>query len=215
VTRKRNSPGFTLIELIVAVALSTIVLIGVFSLMTNMVQTEVTSMRNGTVTVWSLASISAMNADIVGSSYLSYPSPGPGQDSLVTCTNWSPIAAAGGVAGPVNTAAGNTVYEYCYLPASNVLLRNVITNAVAACPGAAPACVVGLYSSGIVATGVYRDSAGDPVFTAQPTSTNANAVRLHFVIGNPAVGVSAGGNGTTSLAIPQSINYDTQIILED
>lgn len=210
--KRRKQSGFTLIELIVAASLSAIVLIGAFSLMSSMVQNEISGMRSGTVTAWTLASINVMNTDIAGSSYLAYPSPGSAQDSLVTCTNWSAIANPGPSPGRVNSALPVTAYEYCYSPASNAILRYVVSG-VGACPAAPAACAVGVYS--VVATGVYRDAASDPVFLADPASPNANAVRLRFVVGNPNPGVSAGSNMQTSVAVPQSIAFDTRIVLED
>jgi type II secretory pathway component PulJ len=86
VTKRRRSGGFSLIELVIAVSLSTIVLIGVFSMMTSMVQLEVAGQRGGTVNAWSLASLVAMNREIEGASVVVYPTAGTA-DALVLCSN--------------------------------------------------------------------------------------------------------------------------------
>jgi prepilin-type N-terminal cleavage/methylation domain-containing protein len=223
VSKRRASPGFTLIELIVAMVLSSVVLMGLFSIMTNMVQAEVNGMRQGTVTAWSLAGISAMNSDIAGASYIAYPGAGnAGADALVVCTNWSPNALPGPTAGPIpGGPAGNDVYTYCYdttdaPPFGNSILRKHVFNGAAACPGAAPAgCTSGNYpGDSIVATGVYRDTNSDNLFSNDPNTLNA--VRIRYTVGNPAASaVSAGGNGGTVTAVPVTVPFNTEIILED
>lgn len=234
--RRKSQAGFTLLELIIAASLSTIVMIGVFSLMANMVQSEVDGMRNGTVSAWTLANINAMNTEIAGSSYISVPSPGASGDSLVVCTNWSATALGPATPGvvyklanaPVNgTNAVNAVYYYCYdttdpAPWKNAILRKVVANpagGAGACPAAAPICSIGNYSGdAIVATGVYRLDAlstnTQPVFTADSNNVK-NAVRLRFIVGNPKAGVSAGSNAQTSSSVPQTISFDTKILMED
>jgi len=251
-SRHRRSSGFSLIETIVAVCLSSVVLMGVFSLMTSMIRNEISGMRDGTVTAWSLASIGAMNNDIPAGSYLSYPVVGAAAgspDGLVICTNWAPNAGGPGTAGPVNPALPVYAYEYCYdtldgPPFANTLLRQTVAIiSPATCPTAPPTCNSTTYTSfvagqsagsaGLVATGVYRLDYASPsspgsakVFTADPTSTNGNgypnAVDLQFIVGMPKAGVSAGTNtdgGTTfnqtDTNVPQSVVFQTKIILED
>jgi prepilin-type N-terminal cleavage/methylation domain-containing protein len=220
--KRRGQAGFTLVELIVASVISSVVLIGMFSIMTSMVSAEIDGMRNGTVTSWSLAGIGVLNADISGAGAIGYPASGVADDSLVVCTNWSTRTAPPAV---VDSSAGNTVYSYCLdttdgFPLKNTLLRNVAINAVAACPTVAKTpCTVAGYSDAantapIVATGVYRDPNGDSVFLTDPNTMNA--VRLRFVVGNPAASsVSAGSNGGTVTAQPVSVPFNTEIILED
>lgn len=219
--RRRGPPGFTLIELLVATILSSIVLMGMFSVLTNMVTAEVNSMRNGTVTSWSLAGIGAMNTDIAGAGTLSFPASGGGADSLVVCANWSKLI---GTLGGAPQGSGPTkVYNYCWdstdaPPFRNALLRNVRSYppGPAVCPSAPLSpCTAGIYGGdSVVATGVYKDAANDPIFYADPNTMNA--VRLRLVIGNPAANAaSAGGNGGTVNAVPVSVPFNTEIILED
>ncbi|MFI5360460.1 MAG: type II secretion system protein J [Elusimicrobiota bacterium] len=240
--RRRNSrSGFSLVELIIATVLSGFVLIGTFSLLTNMVTAEVNGMRKGTVTAWTLAGIGAMNADIAGAGALAYPIPGGQANSLVICTNWAmKFDAAGAVmyTAVIDKDFGNTVTSYCWdtqdppphgaggvVGAGGSLLRSVTVNAAgaAACPtGAPPACTQTNYSNGqyqsdtLVAAGVYPDSAGDPIFTADPFTLNA--VRLRFAVGDPTASdpnSPAGSNGTMKQGAPVSVPFDTEIILED
>ena len=226
-SRRRKSSGFTLIELVVATALSSVVLMGMFSILSNMVSAEVNGMRNGTVTAWSLAGISVMNADISGAGALSYPAAGgAGADELVVCTNWStrtnPPAV---VQSAAQGGTGNKVNYYCWdttdaspSPFANALLRMSVPHGAGAeaCPAGAPpfpCTAAGYGTDSIVATGVYRN-AGNPIFYTDPNTLNA--VRIRFVVGNPAVGaVSMGGNDKTVTPVPVSIPFNTEIILED
>jgi prepilin-type N-terminal cleavage/methylation domain-containing protein len=223
VRRRRRSSGFTLIELIVACALSSIVLIGMFSITTNMVAAEVNGMRTGTVTAWTIASIGAMNADISGAGAIGYPTIGaPTQDFLTVCTNWSSKLA---VPAAIDNTVGNTVTIYCYdttdpAPFANSILRSQafhVGPGSAVCPvGVPPLCTSANYggASSIVATGVYRDAA-PALFNRDPKTMNA--VRLRFVVGNPLAGNSAGSNPATNTQtpVPVSVPFNTEIILED
>ena len=191
-----------------------------FSIVTNMVSAEVNGMRAGTVSSWTLAAIGAMNADISGAGAIGYPvKAGPfTADYLTVCTNWSDKLAAPAV---VDNTVGNTVTTYCYTDLAGVapyphsILRKVTANGVAACPAAVPpACTVGNYGgNSIVATGVYRDAAADTIFIRD--ANTLNAVRMRFVVGNPAAGVSAGSNGGTNTQVPVSVPFSSEIILED
>ena len=235
-SKRRNSSGFTLVELIVAVVLGAIVLMGSFSILTNMVTAEVNGMRAGTVTAWTLAGINTMNTDIAGAGALSYPAPGAADDNMIVCTNWF-SDHSGGASQEVVAGAPNTVSYYCWdtidaapSPFNHALLRRVEAHAgstvnpldPAACPTLPPVCRQSVYAGGafgsdtIVATGVYQDpnNALARIFNADLNTLNA--VRLRFVVGNPAPNqVSAGGNNGTVTAAPVSIPFNTEIILED
>ena len=215
-SRRRGSTGFTLIELIIATSLSSIVLMGMFSIMSNMVAAEINGMRNGTVTAYSLAGISAMNTDIAGSGAIGFPASGGTANSLVVCTNWSIRTSPPAV---VQAGAGNTVYNYCWdttdLP--NALLRATTIHGGGAetCPGAAMApCTMATYGNAAV-TGVYQDPANpNLIFYTDPKTMNA--VRIRYIVGNPAANAnSAGGSAGQVTAVPVSVPFNTEIILED
>ncbi|MFI5348496.1 MAG: type II secretion system protein J [Elusimicrobiota bacterium] len=139
--RRRSSSGFTLVELIVGVLLGSIVLMGAFSMMTNMITAEVNGMRSDTVTSWSLAGINTMNTDIAGASALSYPgnAGSQGDNRLVICTQWSTKSnppQGTQMLGAIPTAAPTNgppmyIYNYCWdqdagdvgTPFYNALLR--------------------------------------------------------------------------------------------
>jgi prepilin-type N-terminal cleavage/methylation domain-containing protein len=215
---RRPPTGFTLIEMLVATVLASVVLLGLFNLVTSMVTNEVNSMRTGTVSAWSLTAAKAMTTDISGASTLRYPAAGgAGSDYLIVCSNFSPM---------MNTAGGGTMNggtpksaQYCYdttegAPYGNSILR-LTTNSCPAAP--VTPCTSANYGGGsIVVTGVYRDSSNHAVFYTEPNAQIPNAVRIRYSIGNPAANAaSAGSNGGTVTGAPVSIPYNTEVILED
>ena len=214
-----RAAGFTLVELILAVGLSTVVLIGAFSMLTSMIQYEVEAGRKGSVTGGSLMSLGAMNADIAAASCLVTPplSGVPG-DSLVVCTNWSRQAKQGDPNGNfLDSTSGNTIYSYCYDPA-NFLIRGMSQSGACPAVGAAPpVCTVAGYPTGtVLATGVYRDKNGSLLF--QYDTTTPGAIQLHYVVGNPNAGTVSGpgaGNNQTNFANPVSLAIDTKILMEN
>lgn len=215
---RRNASGFTLLEILVATVLSTVVLLGLFNLVTSMTTSEVNSARTGTVSAWSLTGAKAMATDIAGSSTLSYPAPGgTGADYLIVCSNWSPKMNTSGGA-TLNGGAPKSM-QYCFdttdaAPFGNSILRRTTS----ACPTVPVSpCTSGNYGTdSIVVTGVYRDAANHAVFYTEPNSQIPNAVRVRYSVGNPtANSASAGSNGGTVTGAPVSVPYDTEIILED
>lgn len=220
---EKDRRGFTLLELILAVSISSVVLITVFSIAASMVQFEVESGRHGSVTAWSLAAISNMDRDIADASVVEWPLAGnPGDNSLVLCTNWSRNAVAGQPNGGQLPGSPNpAVIYYCWDSTANVLRKMILNNS---CPNVGtgpPACSAAGYGAGsVVATAVYQYN-GNWVF-ANDTQPNANSngalqekVHLQFVVGNPAQG-TVNGSGTSAIFTnPQSLTFDTRITLED
>jgi len=220
---RRGDSGFTLIEMLVATVLSTIVLLGLFNFTANMTSASIRNQRMDTTSAWAQAGIDSMSSDIAAAGAIGYPPSGAaGADTLIVCTNWT---MRGTTPGQVVTtpATPTNNYYYCFdttdaAPYGNAILRKVMNN-TGTCPTVAPACTQASYSSGarggdtIVATGIYRNGV-NPVFVQDPNTLNA--VRLRYAVGNPTGNsVSAGGNGGTITEAPVTIPYDTEIILEN
>lgn len=198
----RSEAGYTLLELIVALSMSTIVLVGVFSMMGTVVHYQVEGLKKETVTTWSLASLVAMNKEIEGSSVLVYPTSGGSGDSLIVCSNWSRLRTYGG-AGAVLNGGTPDAYYYCF-DSTNQVLRRKTANSCPASPATPPNCDTANYGTGnILATNVYRNGAAN-VFQADPNM--AGTVRLQYVIGNPSP--------TSLLTNPASLTFDTKVTLD-
>ncbi len=221
--RIRDDRGFSMLELIVAMSISSVVLITVFSVAASMIQFEVEGGRKGSVTAWSLASIANLNRDIAGASVIEWPNgAGAADNNLVLCNNWSrsgpmpPAAANPPNGGTVSSLVGVSVIYYCWDSTSNVLRRMQLPNNCPNVGSGPPACTAAAYGPGsVVATAVYQNG-GNWVFTND--ATLQNAVHLMFVVGNPAQGqVNSNGGGASGAVFqnPQFLAFDTKVLLEN
>ncbi len=106
--------GFTLLELVIALALSSFVLVGVMMLATTMVRQHIDTMRSGNVSSLTLYALDGMNRDIESATHIdsNYPPVGGGP-TIAVCQNWSPLTSSimgtGAIDGQVND-----VYTYIY-----------------------------------------------------------------------------------------------------
>lgn len=214
----KSTAGVSLIELIIAVALSTVVLVGIFSVMTSMVQTQVEGGRKGSVTAWSLASLKSMSTDIASASSLVYPDSNSADhltsaDMLVVCTNWSQKSG-----DRIDATSNNQILYFCY---DGTRLWRGATDAATntACPspsGYSPPLCSAIPNANAIATSVYRGDAktsnSAPVF--YPSAGTLGAVRLNFIVGNPSQGTVSGG-GTADFKNPQSLKFDTKVQMEN
>ena len=214
---RRDRRGFSLLELVIALSLSAVVLISVFSIAASMVQFEVEGGRKGSVTAWSLASITAMNRDIASASVIQYPTALNSANSLVVCTNWTTLLNAPNGQQLSTIGPGPSVLYYCWDNSANVLRRMAVLNTN--CPNSGvgpPACsAVGYGAGSVVATAVYQNS-GNWVFTNDNLVTNS--IRIRFVVGNPSQGqVNTTGTGASGPVFqnPQSLAFDTRVVLEN
>ncbi|MBI4377042.1 MAG: prepilin-type N-terminal cleavage/methylation domain-containing protein [Elusimicrobia bacterium] len=132
------SRGFTLVELLIAVALSLIVLMGVVSMAAWMISRQYEGIRKGEVTGAVLYSLGRMNKELADGTYLAQPA---GADRVIRgCSNWSTMLSPPGRLDP-NPNTPVTAFYYCYAPAEcggeagNSLLRYWHDSE---CPNAAP-----------------------------------------------------------------------------
>jgi prepilin-type N-terminal cleavage/methylation domain-containing protein len=210
VNKLNDSKGVTLIELIIALSLSSIVLVASFSVMTSMVQFQMEGGKKGAVTGWSLASLSALNRDIARSSTIAFPAnPGESGNTLILCTNWSrKMSPPNGIRISAIIPEPTVIY-YCYDNANHILRR--LENA-ANCPNvgaAVPACTDANYPGGTIATAVYRiePQASDiPIFINGDNMPNSVHIRMN--IGKPMADNAGYKN-------PQYMTFDTNVVMDN
>lgn len=210
----KSRRGFSLMELIIAMLLSSFVLIGIVGVSSQMLRFQVEGMKKGTVTGWSLVSISRMNKEIEDASVLVHPPDGGvPSDTLIGCANWSREGAGGGGGGRLNTsggAAGNvTVFYYCYDTAARYIRRYANVGAGVNCPPLSPAPTIpacdgsGAWTENdIIATGVYRDTGANLLFRR---ADDVGGVQIRYVVGDPTP--------TPNMPTPQTIAFDTKIAM--
>ncbi|MCM2303388.1 MAG: prepilin-type N-terminal cleavage/methylation domain-containing protein [Elusimicrobia bacterium] len=144
----KNSRGFSIIELVIAISLASFVLVGVATIAAQMARSQVEGIRSGTVTGWSLVSYQAMAKEIEDANVLAAPDThGEASDSIVICKNWSRGMAGGPPGGPLDATGVSTVVQYCVDPAAPVppettgfTLRRFSYDGNCPCPGAPGPC---------------------------------------------------------------------------
>ncbi len=141
----RPRRGFTLLELIVAMTLSSFVLVGIVTVAAQMMRSQIESSDKGEVTGWTLIGLNRMNKELQDANYLAAPNAGGGA-VISGCINYS-MLMNNGAGGPINAALPTTAFYYCVNPAVNCgqpgvscnLLRYYNDGVGIACP-IAPTC---------------------------------------------------------------------------
>lgn len=203
----RRSAGFTLLELVIAISLASIVLVAVVTIAAQMVRFQMEGIRSGTITGWSLVSVTAMGKEIENANVLAWPTTlTPTSDTLIICQNWS--RKTGGKID-ASATANVTVSYYCYNPTTKIIWRYSNSDpTTVTCPAppnpALPACDgSGTYTEkGVVATNVERDS-GASVFTRDDM---IGGVRIRYLVGSPTP--------TTNRPKPIYMPFDMKIGLQ-
>lgn len=189
--------GFSLVELVIAMLLSSFVMIGIVGVASQMVRFQVEGMRKGSVTGWSLVAITAMNKEIEDATVLAYPTNATGpQNAMVACKNYSRVTNLALSAGePIIT------FGYCYDPDGIGYLRRWETTGT--CPGA-----VGVPPSPcssvaeVVATGVHLDAAGNNVFRR---ADDVGGIQIRYRVGDPTP--------TPNMPMPQTMAFDMKFAM--
>lgn len=196
-SRRRGArAGFSLVELVIAMLLSSFVMIGIVGISAQMVRYQAEGMKKGSVTGWSLVAITAMNKEIEDGNVLVYPTSGTPQDSLSICKNYSHLAGAALGPGSIENVT------YCYDSTSPGYLRRAFTTGSCPALGTAPAaCTAGNYPD-VVATGVYRDASSNSVFRR---ADEVGGVQIRYRIGNPTP--------TTNMPMPQTMAFDMKFAM--
>ena len=188
----RNSRGFSIIELVIAISLASFVLVGAASIGAQMARSQIEGIRSGTITGWSVVSYMAMAKEIEDGNVLGYPIiDGTGQDSIVICKNWSRNMGNGPPGAPLDPTMPVSVIQYCVDnsdpdPLRFRMRRYANVGMAVACPSpAAPVTCVAAPSgtwteTGLVGMGVEKLPGFATVFWRD---NSIGGVRLRYVIG--------------------------------
>lgn len=231
---RRRPAGFSLVELIIAIALGAIVMGGLFGIMTSMIRFQTDSLRKGSVTGWALAGIVKMNKEIENANVIAWPVSGnPNSDYVVGCINWSRAASpnpvvngVGGPGGPLDTGSPVTVFYYCYngqgsYDGDNVhgqLRRMANTGFGVTCPmtnifpSGLPICSASaaFQTNEVIATGVnYRLAGPNNVFA---WDDSMRGIRIRFTVGKENAITPSPGN--PEMVNPQFVTFNTAVIPE-
>lgn len=207
----KRSRGFSLVELVIAVALGALVMFAVFGLMTSMVRFQIEGLKKGSAVGWSLSSLSAMNKELEGANVLVMPnSVTIDSDWVQACTNWSRI-----LQGPIDGTQNRVQFYYCYENSVPPRLRRLSAEGnTVTCPttASAPTCTAawsvpgpGTKRNDVVATNVYKN-AGTTIFRRDWA---ANGLSIRFVVGEETY--TGGVAGKPDVVNPQFVKIDTRV----
>ena len=235
----KNRRGYTLLELIIACSLVMIVLYGLYTSFSSMVNFQSEALRKSSVNSWTVASLGTMTKEIENATILYFPnSANTPTNNILGCSNWSnqAINPGTGLKGyTLDPSSPVTEFYYCLDTTSgptdatgahiNLLRRIAVVGA--ACPTGAVApgsmgCTnaTSLGAGGtndVIATEVNFIPGGSGSLFSYNTSASANGVNLTFVIGNPNPAGTAEASGTPSSARivnPQTTTVNTTIALD-
>jgi hypothetical protein len=218
--------GYTLLELIIASSLVTLVLAAMYSMVSSVVNFQTEAMRKSSVSGWNAVSMNMMTKEIEDATVIYYPdssAPSLGNSNAVLgCSNWSTSQQGAATGGTMNAAANVTYFFYCLdtttgptAPSGTtipVLRRIAATGTGVTCPAKATysptappvACsktTVALTGSGINTNDIVASEVNVPasgfIFTAGVTAAQ-NSLNVNFVLGNE----SAESPGTATANAP-------------
>lgn len=202
--------GFSIIELVIAISLSSFVLVGVATIAAQMARSQIDGVRSGTMTGWSLVSYLSMAKEIEDSNVLAFPiANGASADSLIVCRNWSRVQNGPDRRLDKNAPGLVTVTQYCVDSSdpSNLILRrysNVGAGVTCPDPGVPVSCVAspgGTWTdTGVVGFRLEKLAGFPSIFTRD---NSIGGVRLRYAIGKQV--------GTTNEPIPKFTPFDIGI----
>ncbi|MHB2025276.1 MAG: PilW family protein [Elusimicrobiota bacterium] len=187
--------GFSLIEMIIAVFLSLMVLLGIISVSTAIIREHFEGMQKGKLSGETILSLDQMDKEIENADSL-----GSVTGTAVSgCANWSNIALGPASGGPLNSAQPVESFYYCAAampgtnPQSYTLWRYSCVSAGPPymppyhCPFPAPSpCGAALGVSGCSGpvSIVYNSLYPDPLWGATFFGRTTEGVIMHFMVGN-------------------------------
>jgi type II secretory pathway pseudopilin PulG len=232
-----NRRGYTLLELIIACSMVMIVLYGLYTTLSSMVNFEVEAVRKSSVNSWSNVSLSVMTKEIEDANVLYFPdAANPSTNGILGCTNWSTKMNGPATGAALDAALPVKLFYYCLDTTTgptqpitgaqiNVLRRMSLT--VASCPlyGAVTpttyACTSGNplgagSTNDVIATQVNYVNGLTSIFSDN-NGTYASVVNVNFQLGdpNPAGATAPSGSASNARIVnPQTSTVNTTVQLE-
>jgi len=205
--------AFTLVELIIALVLSTFVLVGLIGVTSQMLRYEFESSRKSTSTNWSLMALDQMKRELQQGSVLHIPASPTGTISLVLsgCSNWTKnttlgYASCNASGCPTDGVAANAKsFYYCVktagTPSGTPWLLHYCQGpgcpaAFSSCPYPPPgSCGAGTFD--VVAQDFYPDSGNAWYFKR---NDDIAGVEMQFMVGIGTASVAGQPNAQVATA---------------
>jgi Tfp pilus assembly protein PilV len=186
----------TIVELMVAMVLSSVVLLGLIQISTDMARRHFEGIRSGRVDSSLLYSLEQMNSEIESASVVSIVDY---NHSIQGCVNYSPA-----LGGAIDTTQPITAFAYCMESPSGTTPPAYTLNRYSVSvsgPGCAPSCAMSTPQT-LVSQNVYFESANPMPFSSDQSF---GGVDMHFIIGNP--------NSTPAQPMPIFYEVDTSVAI--
>ncbi|MBI4677940.1 MAG: prepilin-type N-terminal cleavage/methylation domain-containing protein [Elusimicrobia bacterium] len=204
--------GFTLIEILIAMSLSSFVLIALVTVLASMLRYHVDTSLRGEVSGWTVVALDRLNSEVEETTHINSPALGTSGDNLDGCVNFSrqlydsnTSAAGGRLDGNKDVLA----FRYCRNPDIGggipALLRLTVSGPGLVCPDNIPAgCALGANASVVIRNLHYRDNdatATPPIFT-----NRGDGIEMHFAVGSSTMPTTG---PTSQLPVPVHLKVDT------
>ncbi len=193
----RASPGFTLLELIIALSLSLFVLVAVIAVVTAVIRYQFEGLRKGQVTGLTLYSLARMHRELENATHLDLPSTAsPAGSVLSGCSNWS--ANMNPLPNQIDSSQPVEAFYYC-VDSNNSLLRYSGTGICPYSPQPAP-CGSGSGFTPVVYRNFYLMDGLGYFFKR---STEVAGVEMSYIIGK--------ATPTAEVPIPVAYKLSTKV----
>jgi len=210
-TLKRRRPkGFTLLELVIALTLSTFVLVGIVTVSASVIRQQYDAIRGGEVTVATLASLDFMMRELESASHIEpgFPS-AAGTDVLKGCVNWSRYMNAN-AGGALSAADPTSYFVYCVRsdgadPKDGIALFSLIRYTGNGCANPLPTPETSCGTAGSFDTIVYHNfSHADGLAYTFIRDATDSRVRVQYIV----------GKSTASTNVPNPSFYKGSFAIE-
>jgi prepilin-type N-terminal cleavage/methylation domain-containing protein len=208
--KKRS--GYTLIELIMALSLVGLVVIGVMSILSSMLQFSIQGTTRGDISGVTMLGLSRMTKEIEQATILTLPTTDGKQ--IAGCINFTRLGSTA-----YDTDQPTSWFNYCIKTPAAGEVQGIFRHGGDTCPSPITTVTCGSSPSTftVVARHIYARDATTPIFSVDYSSSSAI---LHFIVGIATANVTntqmpgsidvAGGSGLKT-PMPQALKVDTTI----
>jgi len=110
----KSRRGYTLLELVIACSLVTLVLAAMYSMVSSVVNFQTEAVRKSSVSAWNAVSMNMMTKEVEDATVIYYPDPNSTQsNSILGCSNWSTIQQNSTTGGSMDASTNTTYFYYC------------------------------------------------------------------------------------------------------
>ncbi|MFA6318607.1 MAG: prepilin-type N-terminal cleavage/methylation domain-containing protein [Elusimicrobiota bacterium] len=207
--RNRSRGGFTLVEVLIALTLSSTVLIALMTVMASVLRSHIDTTLKGEVSAWTVLALDQLNREIGEASYINNPAHGGTGNVISGCTNFSKLLYDAIGEGRLDATKEVTAFYYCRsadigggMPA---LIRKFSMGTTLTCPASIPSgpCTPGAGAEVVIRNFHFRDNDGTqspPLFR-----NRGDGIEMHFTVGSltrPTSGAAA------TVAVPVNMKVD-------